>query len=113
MFEEKGIVLAETALKQSETEILEIATDHAIESGAEDVKMIDETNLEFICGASSLKKVAQDLENKFNYKITSASVEYIPLKLQELTDQDLELSSSLYEKLENLPEVVRISDNIA
>ncbi|XP_044260411.1 translational activator of cytochrome c oxidase 1 [Tribolium madens] len=104
LFEEKGVIVAE----MSE---LEEATDHAIEVGAEDVK---DTGgyLEFTCGASSLNKVVSGLE-KFNYRIKSASVEFIPLKVQELSDEDLKICASLYEKLEGLSEVVRLSDNIA
>lgn len=97
---------------KKEEEIVEIATEHAIISGAEDVKFFDGM-LEFTCGKSNLKKVVEALENEFKYTVNSASVEYIPLKVTDLTDEDLELCSKMYEKLEALPEVVKISDNIA
>ncbi|RZC40603.1 translational activator of cytochrome c oxidase 1, partial [Asbolus verrucosus] len=112
LFEEKGIVEVEIEKTAKSEELLEIATDHAIESGAEDVKVLDENTLQFVCGSTNLKNVVTGLE-KFNYKVVSASVEFIPLKLQELSDSDLKLCSNLYEKLEALPEVVRLSDNIA
>ncbi|CAH1382714.1 hypothetical protein MTP99_006695 [Tenebrio molitor] len=113
LFDQKGIVLAEVDESKSTEEVLELATDHAIEAGAEDVKRQEpEGTLQFICGATNLKKVVTGLE-KFSYKITSASVDYVPLKFQELGDDDLKLCASLYDKLEALPEVVRLSDNIA
>lgn len=106
-------MLAEVDESKSTEEVLELATDHAIEAGAEDVKRQEpEGTLQFICGATNLKKVVTGLE-KFSYKITSASVDYVPLKFQELGDDDLKLCASLYDKLEALPEVVRLSDNIA
>lgn len=73
---------------------------------------ISEGMLEWTCSPSSFPKLQDELE-KLGYKITSASVEFIPLKLQSLTDQELEVCASLYQKLKALPEVVKISDNIA
>lgn len=45
--------------------------------------------------------------------MTSAEVEYIPQKLQNLQDDELEVCKNLYDKLESIPEVVRLVDNIA
>lgn len=115
LFEEKGIILTDVLPSEKdkkEEEIVEIATEHAIISGAEDVKFFDGL-LEFTCGKSNLKKVVQALENDCKYQIQSASVEYVPLKVVSLSDEDLQLRNKLYEKLETLPEVVKISDNVA
>ncbi|CAG9832493.1 unnamed protein product [Diabrotica balteata] len=95
-----------------EEEILEKATDHAIESGAEDVKVIENNLVQFSCGKSNLNQVVGELE-KLGYKITSAEVEYVPFNLQPLQDSELEVCQKLFDKLENVPEVVRIVDNIA
>lgn len=115
MFEEKGVIITDilpTDTNKSEQEIVEAATEHAIISGSEDVTLA-EGFLEFTCGKTNLKKVQEVLENECKYTIRSASVEYIPLKLATLTDEEMELCKKLYEKLEALPEVVRISDNVA
>ncbi|XP_023014650.1 translational activator of cytochrome c oxidase 1 [Leptinotarsa decemlineata] len=114
LFEEKGVIEAEclTFEKMSEEEVLEQATNHAIESGAEDVKVIEKNIIEFTCGKSNLNKVVQELE-KIGYKVTSAMVEYTPLKLQQLQETELDTCASLYDKLENLPDVVKLTDNIA
>lgn len=112
LFEEKGIIIADVSGKGESEGLVEVATDHAIETGAEDVKALPEGCLEFVCGATNLNKVVGGLE-KFDYKILSASVEYIPVKVQELNEEDLQICAKMYEKLEALPEVVRLSDNIA
>lgn len=115
LFEEKGIVITEILPSDKDKkaeEIVENATEHAIISGAEDVKLIEDI-LEFTCGKSNLKKVVQELENECKYTIQSASVEFIPLKITTITDEESNVYKKLYEKLEALPEVVKISDNIA
>lgn len=109
LFEEKGIIEVEAI--ETGRKIVEKATEDAIEVGAEDIKYED-NRLEFICDPNAFLNVQRELE-KLNYKITNASVEYIPIKVQLLNDLDLEKCSSLYDKLEKIPEVVRLYDNIA
>ncbi|XP_056630941.1 translational activator of cytochrome c oxidase 1 [Diorhabda sublineata] len=114
LFDEKGRIEAEhqSMINKSQGEILELATDHAIESGAEDVTVIENNLLQFTCGKTNLTRVVTELE-KIGYKVNSAEIEYVPLKLQDLQDFELDHCQKLYEKLENLPEVVRLVDNIA
>lgn len=116
MFEEKGLidVVLPTDFKgKTEETVLEAATDHAIESGAEDVRVLEENDsLQFICGASNLNSVVADLE-KLQYKVSNAAIEFIPLKMQALQDEELKVAEKLYEKLQALPEVTKLSDNIA
>lgn len=56
-------------------------------------------------------KVRTKLEN-FNYKIIQAEVKYIPQVFVTLNDEDMELVSKLYERLNNVEEVVGIYSNI-
>ncbi|XP_028130808.1 translational activator of cytochrome c oxidase 1 [Diabrotica virgifera virgifera] len=114
LFEEKGQIEAEhqALAGKPEEEILEKATDHAIESGAEDVKVIENSLVQFSCGKSNLNQVVGELE-KMGYKVTSAEVEYVPFNLQPLQDSELEVCQKLFDKLESVPEVVRLVDNIA
>lgn len=91
---------------------MESATDHAIESGAEDVKLLDDGYLQFTCGKSNVSAVAAKLE-EMGYKVTSASVEFLPLQLTALQDAEMDQCKKLYDKLEALPEVTRLADNIA
>ncbi|CAH1164074.1 unnamed protein product [Phaedon cochleariae] len=118
LFHEKALIEAEFPIDNSgdkqisEVDLLEQATEHAILSGAEDVSIMENNTMEFTCAETSLQNVVLELE-KIGYKVASAGVEYLPLKFQKLQDSELELCGRLYEKLENLSEVVRLSDNIA
>ncbi|CAG9861424.1 unnamed protein product [Phyllotreta striolata] len=114
LFEEKGTIDAENAslAGKEEAEILEQATDHAILSGAEDVQIAENNSLRFTCGKTNLNQVVGQLE-KLGYKVTNAEVNYTPLKLQALQDAELEACQNLYEKLESVPEVTKLTDNIA
>nr|XP_022902767.1 translational activator of cytochrome c oxidase 1 [Onthophagus taurus]XP_022902768.1 translational activator of cytochrome c oxidase 1 [Onthophagus taurus]XP_022902769.1 translational activator of cytochrome c oxidase 1 [Onthophagus taurus] len=110
MFVEKGII--ECYLDDyKDKDILEKAMEDAIEFGAEDVKVLDDNLIQFLCTSQNLKIVQTKLETA-KYKITSASVEYIPNQLQILNEKDLEICSNLCEKLENQSEVIEIYDNI-
>lgn len=105
LFEEKGIIDAENKGKD-----LEMATEDAIVAGAEDVKLCND-QLQFVSSPSTFVSVQKNLI-QMNYSIKSASVEFIPVKMQPISEADMDLCSSLYEKLENLQEVVKLHDNI-
>lgn len=105
LFEEKGII--ETENKKQD---LERATEDAIEAGAEDVKLIED-QLQFISCANTFAKVQKNLF-EMGYVIKNANIEYIPIKLQPLKESDMDICSNLYDKLENLQEVVKLHDNI-
>lgn len=110
LFDEKGIILAVNP--STPRDVLEMATDHAIHAGAEDVRLLSDGTLEFSCGKTNLNKVREGLE-ECGYEIKSASVEFIPNTVQQLTEEEMETCARMYEKLEAMPEVVRLSDNIA
>ncbi|XP_044763892.1 translational activator of cytochrome c oxidase 1 [Coccinella septempunctata] len=111
LFTEKGIIEAEVKSSEEMSKVLEKATDDAIEAGAEDVTDVDNNILQFLCGSSNLKAVTTELEAK-GYNILSSSIEYLPLKYQTLNEKDMETYLKLHEKLESVPEVVRIINNI-
>lgn len=98
-------------MNNAQTNILDTVTEHAIESGAEDVNVQDDGTIEFLCSPPAFNKVQVALV-ELNYKIISASLEYIPNKLQTVSESDLELCSRLFEKLENHQDVVKLYDNI-
>ncbi|XP_003425452.1 translational activator of cytochrome c oxidase 1 [Nasonia vitripennis] len=105
----KGIVLTEV-----DGHDIDNALDDAIEIGAEDAEKCKEEEKEFLmfsCQASELMKVRTKLED-LNYKIIQADVQYIPQVFVELNDEDMELVSKLYERLNNVEEVVGIYSNI-
>ncbi|KAF2887834.1 hypothetical protein ILUMI_05374 [Ignelater luminosus] len=116
LFEHKGIIEAQLPLQKENVTnegILEIATNDAVECEAEDVKLLEETKtLQFLCDPIMFMQVQKKLED-LNYTIVMASVEYIPKLQVALSDSDLELCSNLFEKLENIDEVIKLHDNIA
>ncbi|VEN56528.1 unnamed protein product [Callosobruchus maculatus] len=113
IFQEKGVIITELQSEISkEEEMLELATSHAIESGAEDVTILDKSTAKFLCEISTMQKVIEALE-KQGYTIVSATEEWIAVQLHQLAEPDLTVVDALYKKLEALPEVVRIADNIA
>lgn len=113
LFQQKGIIETNIPDKypKSEADLLEEATTTAIEVGAEEVE-VGEKILEFFCSPEILPRVTTALE-KVEHKVINASVEYTPTKMQILNDSDLDLCSKLFEKLEKMPEVVRMYDNIS
>lgn len=113
VFHEKGIIHAEnTNSSLKSEELLELATGHAIESNAEDVNLVDDSVLEFICTKDSFEKTQTILE-KLGYKILNSSVEYMPFTQVALSEPDLILYNKLVGKLEAMPDVVRLFDNVA
>lgn len=112
LFTEKGIIEAEFKASEDSSEALEKATDDAIEVGAEDVVAIENNILQFLCGHTNLRSVTTGLEGR-GYNVLSATIEYLPLQYQKLNDKDMETYEKLHEKLEKVPEVVRIINNIA
>lgn len=112
VFHEKGIIHAEkTNSSLKSEELLELATEHAIESNAEDVNLVDDSVLEFTCTKDSFEKTQTILE-KLGYKILNSSVEYMPFSEVSLSEAELVVYKKLVGKLEEMPDVVRLFDNV-
>lgn len=112
LFEEKGIIEAENpnvSAKPNEQQ-LELATEHAIECNAEEVTMEDDL-FQFVCSKQNFPET-QTLLEKLGYKILNASIDYVPMKMQEIGPTDVEIYEKLMKKLEEVPEVVRLFDNV-
>lgn len=101
----------ETEPGKAEQELLDSAMEHAIESGAEDVKLGHENCLEFMCDPKQLRVVHTYLESS-GYTILSAGVEYLPKMRIPLDESYLENLSVMFDKLEGQEEVVKLYDNI-
>ncbi|ENN81703.1 hypothetical protein YQE_01908, partial [Dendroctonus ponderosae] len=111
LFEEKGIIQAEneTLSSKPEEEQLEMATEHAIESNAEEVTVEDKI-FSFLCNKDHFAQAQDNLE-KFGYQIITASVDYIPQKTQRLNESEFAAYEKLMGKLYEMTEVVRVFDN--
>ncbi|XP_014235307.1 translational activator of cytochrome c oxidase 1-like [Trichogramma pretiosum] len=109
-YKERGIILTEIDGRD-----MNKVTEDAIEVGAEEVEQQEENDkkfLEFTCDAMELMKVRNKLEG-LNYKVIQADVDYIPETYVELNDNEMEAVSKLYERLNNLEEVIKVYNNIA
>ncbi|XP_014260353.1 translational activator of cytochrome c oxidase 1 [Cimex lectularius] len=91
----------------------EETVDHAIECGAEEVlaSEVEENLFDFICSMDQINHVKGKLL-KMNYTVEKADFNLIPISRVALTDDEMETMSKLVDKLEALPEVIRIYDNI-
>lgn len=118
MFDHKGLLFcSEIDGKNASEELLDEATMHAIEAGANDVVFHNEhpefgSVFEFITEPSAFFKVKIALEN-LKYSIAHAEVSYIPKNLVELVDEDIDAANKLYTKLNDHPDVQKIFVNIS
>lgn len=66
---------------------------------------------QFICEYSQLHKVKKNLEEK-KYTIEDFKLTYIPKMMVSLSDDEMEFMSKIVQKLEELPEIVEVYDNV-
>ncbi|XP_054623051.1 translational activator of cytochrome c oxidase 1 isoform X2 [Dunckerocampus dactyliophorus] len=94
---------------------LDRALELAIEAGAEDVEeTTDEDDapiLQFICDTVDLWKVQASLQ-RLGMQVTSVACEFVPRTILPLDQEQLDAASTLIEALSDVPDVVRIWDNI-
>ncbi|XP_039595721.1 translational activator of cytochrome c oxidase 1-like [Polypterus senegalus] len=113
-FERKGVVLAAADDHEKSMVPLERALELAIEAGAEDVRDTEEEErplLQFICDVSSVHSVRESL-TALGVQTVSASLEYVPCTMAQLSDADLQSASRLIELLNDSQDVLRVYDNI-
>lgn len=67
---------------------------------------------QFTCSAMEVFKIRTKLED-LSYKIIEAEVLYIPEQYVSLSDEEMERVSKLYNRLEQMEEVVHIYNNIS
>lgn len=66
---------------------------------------------QFTCDFSHLHKVKKNLE-EMKYTIEDFKITYIPKMMVSLDDDEMELMSKIIQRLEEVPEVVVVYDNI-
>ncbi|XP_066140519.1 translational activator of cytochrome c oxidase 1-like [Euwallacea fornicatus] len=113
-FEEKGFIQVENSslFSKSKEEQMELATEHAIECNAEDVVSLDDKVLLFITSKQSFPKTQELLEQN-GYKILDASIDFVPLSETSLDEIDFPIYEKLIKRLETIPEIVRVFDNVS
>ncbi|GBM40633.1 putative transcriptional regulatory protein PERMA_0079 [Araneus ventricosus] len=112
VYEQKGII---KAVKQKNGEPLDVekALDVAIEAGAEEVQSKDDEAspyLEFLCAPGDLHPVKKAIEQQ--YEVEDGYVGYLPIVTVELDKETSTVVYNFLEELGNLPDVVRIYENV-
>lgn len=69
------------------------------------------SSLQFLCDPSDFGAVRKGLAEK-SYNIISAGLEYVPTVLKSITEQELIAGLQLITKLETVPEIMKVYDNI-
>lgn len=110
-FDVKGQIYAKVPPGLANPE--ETCVDDGIEVGAEEVNRseVEVDHYEFITDPKDMMQIKGKLEKK-GYDVIRAEVEYIPAELAVLSPEELEGITALYAKIEAVPEVIQIYDNI-
>lgn len=108
LFECKGVIETDIPFNSSLDDAVVLAVDLDIE----DVITVDETKvLQFICDKSLMNKIKTQLQLR-KYNVHSAEIRFNPSSLVKLQDPDRELVKVLIEKLEEMPDVENVFDNV-
>ena len=67
--------------------------------------------LQFISDPKELHTVKKNLQ-QLDLLVSEARLEYIPNMFIQLTEEQLQVASQMFERLEELDEVIRVYDNI-
>ncbi|XP_050070772.1 probable transcriptional regulatory protein Teth514_1449 [Anopheles maculipalpis] len=112
-FDERGFVEAIAPADVKSDNLLSVCTDHAIETGAEDIEVMDENNrlIRFLCDPRDLDKVKKELE-KLNYCVEHSEHAFFPKSTIKLNAEALEAYEKLKEKLKAMEGVEDIYDNV-
>ncbi|XP_018025175.2 probable transcriptional regulatory protein FMG_0893 [Hyalella azteca] len=109
MFRERGLVVAAAKLQEKPVTI-ELAEDHAIEVGAEEVEIVDDM-IQFWCAAMDIGQVRSGLL-ELGYDIESTDVVFIPSNPISLDEDKLDSFITCVNKVEDLEEVVKVHANV-
>lgn len=101
-FEKKGVIISNKKAVTSDKEIEEMELK-IIDAGAEDFKLTDEEIIIYT-KAEELQKVKENLEQA-RFKIESAGLEYVAKEKVNLSDEDADKLTGLFEALEEQSEV--------
>ena len=107
LFERQGLIIAKGSLSNKEN--LELA---AIDSGAQDLKWLDEDSLEIYTKPDELEKVKKSLEEK-KIKIEESSLIWTPKNETQINNpKDKERLEKLFEALDENEDVNEIYSNV-
>lgn len=112
-FDEKGFIEAIPPAEVQTEHLLSVCTDHAIDTGAEDIEVMDENNrlIRFLCDPRDLDKVKKELE-KLNYNVEHCEHAFFPKSTVKLNPDAMQVYEKLKEKLKAMEGVEDIYDNV-
>ena len=115
LFRERGYVKIRRKDKNGEDISFEKAEEIAIEAGAEEIRE-DEDNAElwhFDVELSEMYKVKHAVEKNFpDVEIEDYDFSYVPANPIQLSDEDMEKASSLFEVLSEIEDINKVYANI-
>ncbi|XP_049536966.1 probable transcriptional regulatory protein Teth514_1449 [Anopheles darlingi] len=112
-FDERGFIEAIPPPEVTNDQLDSVCTDHAIETGAEDIEVMDESNrlVRFLCEARVVDQVRKELE-KLNYSVEHTEQAYFPKSTIKLNADAMLAYEKLKEKLKAMDGVEDIYDNV-
>uniref|UniRef100_A0A182VZD3 Transcriptional regulator n=1 Tax=Anopheles minimus TaxID=112268 RepID=A0A182VZD3_9DIPT len=112
-FDERGFVEAIAPGELKGDDLLSVCTDHAIETGAEDIEVMDENSqlIRFLCDPRDLDRVKKKLE-KLSYSVEHSEHAFFPKSTIKLNPEAMEAYEKLKEKLKAMEGVEDIYDNV-
>ncbi|XP_035775073.1 probable transcriptional regulatory protein Teth514_1449 [Anopheles albimanus] len=112
-FDERGFIEAIPPSEVTSDQLESVCTDHAIETGAEDIEVMDESNrlVRFLCEARVVDKVKKELE-KLNYSVEHCEQAFFPKSTIKLNADAMLAYEKLKEKLKAMDGVEDIYDNV-
>lgn len=114
LFDEKGLLEVIAPAPSDVTgDLLEQATDIAIECGAEDVELIDEKErrLLFVCHPQSIHAVGKKVTEN-GYSVEGTDYTFVPKSTTVATEADREGFKIFYDKLKAYDGIEHIFDNM-
>ncbi|KAK7508756.1 hypothetical protein BaRGS_00000322 [Batillaria attramentaria] len=114
-FVEKGVVTVDAGTSGEETVDMDRYIDIAIEAGAEEVTLEDETGekiLQFMCEPGDVYSVQKELEAR-ELPVRSAEVVFLTTNTVPFPAQDIEKLSKVLDKLDDHPDVLKVYTNVA
>uniref|UniRef100_A0A2M4BWJ6 Putative transcriptional regulator n=1 Tax=Anopheles marajoara TaxID=58244 RepID=A0A2M4BWJ6_9DIPT len=112
-FDERGFIEAIPPPEVTSDQLESVCTDHAIETGAEDIEVMDEGNrlVRFLCEARVVDQVKKELE-KLNYSVEHCEHAFFPKSTIKLNADAMLAYEKLKEKLKAMDGVEDIYDNV-
>ncbi|XP_034252660.1 probable transcriptional regulatory protein TDE_1487 [Thrips palmi] len=110
-FEKKGVILAKPVGKEA---TMDDAEEAAILSGAEEVRPEDgEKNVyRYLTDAQEFYQVTKALREE-GWEVTEAAIEDMPTYLVNVSEEDKEELTKEIEKFQDIPEFMKMTDNVA